>query len=434
MFQALYTKKTISDMPTLFRIESIASDGMWYSLSKWQKLAKVTEEELEEYVATALASGRIVQSPTGTRSFRMPVDSVRAFYAENNLDIETTQLFDFAFPPRIWNGKTEPEGFLESPVREIGVVSFVVDRITAQAVEDNLRGVAKVREVEPGKYKAYGLNSAYIKERVIEAVEENCGMSAPNTKVYSRKISKRREMSDFDPAFSRELVNFYKEFGKSLVKQSAKTISIFIPSPEEQDAQVLMWILEAIEKFDESASVPFPGYLDTVLRRWPYNLPGQFLGKELSQFQKDRARAIESLKNLHGGDIVFSHQAIATEMGVTYTHFIDLEEKHKAWIGTKNAEPLIREDRNEEKTGSNTESMTMQASTASSSSAMSNRITIAAVRAAMNTGQFDDCIALSGQIDSGEIVPETISSLSNVFVEDFSQQLTDILPALRASR
>ena len=166
-------------------------------------------------------------------------------------------------------------------------------------------------------------------------------MKSENTKVYSRQISRRREMIDFDPKFAFSLVNFYKELGKSFVKTSEKTISIYISSPEEQDAQVLMWVLEAIEKFDESASVPFPGYPDNVLKRWPYNLPSYFLGKELSQFQKDRAKAIDELKDEFGAEQVFSYEDIADKMGISQDYFYDLEEKHKAWIGTKNAEASI---------------------------------------------------------------------------------------------
>ena len=78
-----------------------------------------------------------------------------------------------------------------------------------------------------------------------------------------------------------------------------------------------MWVLEAIEKFHESASVPFPGYLDNVLKCWPYNLPSYFLGKELSQFQKDRAKAIDVIKNEFGAEQVFSYEDIADKMGMS---------------------------------------------------------------------------------------------------------------------
>lgn len=423
MIKALYNKTTLAKQPTLFRIEAVISDGMWYSLSKWQEIAGVEEEELTEYVEKALKDGTIAQSPTGSRSYRMPAQSIIQWYKKQNINMNDCQLLDFSFPPRIWNGYTEPEGFLSAPVREIGVVSFVVDEHTAQEVRKSLKGIARVRESEPGKYKAYGLNATYIKEKVIEAVEANCGMKAENTKVYSRQISKRREMIDFNDKFASKLVEFYKELGKSFVKSSEKTISIFISSPEEQDAQILMWVLEAIEKFDESASVPFPGYLDNVLKRWPYNLPNQFLGKELSQFQKDRARAIETLKEEYGHDLVFSYEDIAKEMGVDCNYFYDLEEKHKAWIGTKNAEPLMWEDRGEEKTDSETESIMEPTVRGSSDRELSHKISLSAIECALETGRFDDCVSITNQIDSGDTYTDNISLLSEEFIVKFAEKM-----------
>lgn len=425
MHNALYTKSTLLKQSKRFRIEAVISDGMWYSLSKWQEVSSVEEYELLDYVEKALAEGVIVQSPTGSRSYRMPAESIVKWYNDNDIELHgEQQLLDFSFPPKIWAGMTEPEGFLKAPVREIGVVSFIVDEKTAAEVKKALRGIAKVRESEPGKYRAYGLNSNYIKERVIETVELNCGMKSENTKVYSRQISRRREMIDFDPKFASSLVNFYKELGKSFVKTSEKTISIYISSPEEQDAQVLMWVLEAIEKFDESASVPFPGYLDNVLKRWPYNLPSYFLGKELSQFQKDRAKAIDELKDEFGAEQVFSYEDIADKMGMSQDYFYDLEEKHKAWIGTKNAEPLFWEDKGEEKTDEATESVMTSKARNDSDKELSHNISFAAVKSAVETGKFDDCIILSNQVDSGEVMSNLNSLLGSDFIEKFAEKIS----------
>lgn len=422
MHNALYTKSSLSKQPVRFRIEAVISDGMWYSLSKWQEVSNVEEDELLDYVEEALEKGVIVQSPTGSRSYRMPAESIINWYNDNNIDLYgEQQLLDFSFPPKIWAGMTEPEGFLKAPVREIGIVSFLVDKKSAEGVKKALKGIAKVRESEPGKYRAYGLNANYIKERVVEAIELNCGLKSENTKVYSRQISKRREMIDFDPKFAANLVNFYKELGKNFVKTSEKTISIYIPSLEEQDAQVLMWVLEAIEKFDESASVPFPGYLDNVLKRWPYNLPSYFLGKELSQFQKDRAKAIEELKTEFGEEQVFTYEDIADKMHMGHDYFFDLEEKHKAWIGTKNAEPLFWEDKGEEKTDESTESVMSLGVREDSNKELSNTISVSAIKSAIETGRFDDCIILTNQVDSGEVSTNLNSMLGSDFIEKFAQ-------------
>lgn len=421
--ESIFTKKTLYKKPERFRIEAIASDGMWYSIGKWRKMARVDESTLKSYIDEALADGTIVRSPTGAQSYRMPVESIAAWYEENGFSLTSdVQLLDFVFPPRIWDGITEPEGFLQAPVREVAMVSFVAIPEIAHKVADELRGIARVREEETGKYKAYGLNATYIKDIVSQVIErENSRYERgrePFSKVYSRQVSTRREMVDFGAEFAKQLVLFYRNFGKSLVKSSSKTIDIFIPNPEEQDAQILTWVLEAIEKFDESASVPFSGYLDTVLKRWPYNLPGEYLGKELSVFQKGRARAISELKADSGEDEKsFSNQEIAEKMGVDMEYFADLEEKHRAWVGVKNAESLVWDNRNEEKQPSeNFSSSTSPQSTPISNKRVCSSISRAAIEAALETGDFADCWRVTHFIDSGEKQGQVISSLSPRYV------------------
>lgn len=425
MFKSLFTKRTLAKQSSIFRIEAIISDGMWYSLTKWQKMSNVTEEELLDYVEKSLENGVIVQSPTGAKSYRMPIESIKQWYKKNGFDLGKDQVLDFVFKPRIWNDKTEPEGFLEAPVREIGVVSFIVDEDTVKEVKQALRGIARVRESEPGKYRAYGLNSTYIKKITLDVINKNCGIVRGETKIYSRQISKRREMVDFDKKFAEQLVLFYKDFGKNLVKQSSKTISIFIPNQDEQEAQILMWVLEAIEKFDETASVPFSGYLDNVLKRWPYNLPNSFLGKELSQFQKDRAKAIGRLKYSYDDkDMIFSHEEIAEEMDVSFSYFSEMEEKHRTWIGTKNPEPLMWEDNGDEKTNINSSSVSnFETRRGVSDRALAHIISLSAVKTAIDTGLFHQCYQLTSQIDSGVISPEVIDSLDSSFVSTLGKYI-----------
>ena len=85
-----------------------------------------------------------------------------------------------------------------------------------------------------------------------------------------------------------------------------------------------------------------------------------------------------------------------------HDYFFDLEEKHKAWIGTKNAEPLFWEDKGEEKTDESTESVMSLGVREDSNKELSNTISVSAIKSAIETGRFDDCIILTNQVDSGE--------------------------------
>lgn len=415
-----YTKETFKNLPTEFKIGAIISDGMWYSLPKWRKMAKVTEEEINAWVETHLADGSLVQSPTGAKSFRFPLESIEEWYEENNI-VLGSQLIDFIFPPRIWDGRTEAEGFLEAPLREIGIVSYsATSRVSSEVVEA-LRGVAKVREFEPGRYKAYCLNAAYAKEIIEDVLKKHPAVS--ESKTYSRSEAKRRELADFSDEFAKGLVMFYKVFGKSLVKKEMETIRIYLPEIEDQDSQITLWVLTAIEKFDESSSVPFSGYLNSVLKRWPYDLPATHLGKDLSAFQRQRSRAIEALKTKVGEDRNFTNVELAGAMELDQTSFNDLEEKHRVWTKSRSATTLTWEESADEKLVDTNLSGEFGGVTTASDIALAHKLSLAVIQTAINTEAYEDAFSIISQIDSSELNLVKIKEVSPSFIQELGSVL-----------
>lgn len=413
-----YTKETLKQEPVDFRIGAIISDGMWYSLPKWRKLAKVTEDEITAWIDENLANGRLEQASTGAKSYRFPLESIHAWYAENDRDV-TGQLLDFIFPPRIWDKMTETEGFLTAPLREIGIVSFSATIETAKAVTEALYGVARVREFEPGRYKAYCLNASYAREIIgnkIKELKEDTGK-----KIYSRSEAKRREMADFSRDFGDGIVVFYKDFAKTLVKKEMETIKIFLPDPEDQDSQILMWVLMAIEKFDELTAVPFSGYLNSVLRRWPYDLPASHLGKDLSTFQRQRSRAVTALKEVHG-ERTFSNTELAVFMEMDLSKFNELEEKHRTWTRAQNATTLTWEENSDEKTISSNISGGI-GNTAASDLQMANKLSLSVIKAALLTEEYEDAFTMISQIDIAELNLNKIQTLSEPFIIELGRLL-----------
>ena len=407
-----FTKDTLKDEPVDFRIGAIISDGMWYSLPKWRKLARVTEAEINDWIDDHLADGSLLQSATGAKSYRFPFESIYRWYDAHGLDVQG-QLVDFVFPPRIWDGMTETEGFLSVPLREIGIVSFSASNSAAIEVIQALRGVAKVREFEPGRYKAYCMNASYARtiiEDELLRINEDSGR-----KMYSRSEAKRREMADFTTEFANGLVMFYKEFGKTLVKKEMDTIRIFLPEVEDQDSQILMWVLTAIEKFDESTSVPFSGYLNSVLRRWPYDLPAMHLGKDLSSFQRQRSRAVTALRE-ETGAANFSNTQLASHMELDQSKFDDLEEKHMFWTKKQNATTLTWEENADEK---QVRSSLMGGNENTATDVhLANKLSYAVVQAALNTEQYDDAFSIISQIDISEINMGKIRAVSETFIQE----------------
>lgn len=409
--RALYTRKTFYLQPVEFRIGAIVSDGMWYSLPKWRKLAKCSEEEINNWIEKKLASGELEQAKTGAKSFRYSLDSIKNWYSENEIPFGA-QIIDFLFPPRIWDEKTEVEGFLEAPLRTISIVSFSIsNKEIANSIIDGLRGVARVREVEPGQYKAYGLDSAYIKSK-IEGLSQG-----QIQKTYARSEARRRELIDFSPKFAHGLMQFYNQFGKALVKPIMNTIKIFLPDPEDQNSQVTLWVIAAIEKFDESSAVPFSGYLNSVLHRWPYDLPANHLGKDLSSFQRERSKAIKKLGAGEEEPKTHSHEAIASEMGLSINEFMESEEKHQIWMKTQTASTLTWSESSEEKQVEANLSGDFTSTSVDTDILLANSISKATVAAAIESRSFEEAFFVISQIDTPELDIAQLRNLSEGFVK-----------------
>lgn len=416
--KALFTRKTFYTQPVEFRIGAIVSDGMWYSLPKWRKLAKCTEAEINEWVERNLANGRLIQAKTGAKSYRLSLPVLREWYAENNIEQET-QIIDFLFPPRIWDERTEVEGFLEAPLRTISIVSFnVTDNEVANRIIEGLRGYARVREVEAGQYKAYGLDAGVIKS----IIDENA--QGHPIKTYARSEAKRRELIDFTPKFANGLVSFYSQFGKALVKPIMNTIRIFLPDPEDQNSQVTMWVIAAIEKFDETSAVPFSGYLNSVLHRWPYDLPSDHLGKDLSNFQRERAKVIKEL-DAEAGDtrVTHSHEVIAKRMGLATNVFLEFEEKHQIWIKTQMASTLTWDETSEEKQVTSNLSGNFTGASVDTDVALANKISYAAINAALESKRFSDAYFVISQVDTPELNLDQLRNLPADFVKALTLHL-----------
>lgn len=416
--KALFTRKTFYTQPVEFRIGAIVSDGMWYSLPKWRKLAKCTEAEINEWVERNLANGRLIQAETGAKSYRLSLPVLREWYEENNIEQET-QIIDFLFPPRIWDDMTEVEGFLQAPLRIISIVSFNVNDLeVANRIIEGLRGYARVREVDSGQYKAYGLDAGVIKS----IIDQNA--QGHPIKTYARSEAKRRELIDFSPKFAHGLVQFYSQFGKALVKPIMNTIRIFLPDPEDQNSQVTMWVISAIEKFDETSAVPFSGYLNSVLHRWPYDLPSDHLGKDLSNFQRERAKAIKILDDEAGDNrVAHSHEEIAKRMGLSTTTFMEFEEKHQIWIKTQMASTLTWDETSEEKQVTTNLSGDFSGGAVDMDVALANKISYAAINAAIESKKFGDAYFVISQVDTPELNLDQLRNLPPDFVKALTMYL-----------
>lgn len=406
-------RKQFNAQDDIWKIEAVIHDGNWYDPEKWAKVAKVDEKTLLAWIE----DNKDILIESGLGSYRVGYDEIIRWYEQEDIDVEES-IVPSNFPPKLWGGTTETDVFFNAPRRRVGTISFKVDNneILDRCVEI-LKGVGKVMPDEGGRYRAYGLSAIHMKNLLSKGLTES---EFESLDIKTRAILLQRELIDLPPEWLSEAITFYANtFAPSILKSAMSTISIYLPNKEDIHSQIVIWVITAMKKFDENASVPFSGYLSSVLRHWPYNLPNEFLGKDLAEFQRERKKAIELIKEegYKGNNI--SIETLAEKMDIPKDEYIELNSEHENWLAEKNATALTWEDSANEKKG---ELLGSEAAVKVDVEKMAT-ISLAAVRAGIETKDWDSMITVISQIDKSDIDKDINEKLSSEFLVSFAKNL-----------
>lgn len=406
-------RKQFNAQDDIWKIEAVIHDGNWYDPEKWAKVAKVDKKTLLAWIE----DNKDILIESGLGSYRVGYDEIIRWYEQEGIDVEES-IVPSNFPPKLWGGTTETDVFFNAPRRRVGTISFKVDNneILDRCVEI-LKGVGKVMPDEGGRHRAYGLSAIHMKNLLSKGLTES---EFESLDIKTRAILLQRELVDLPPEWLSEAITFYANtFAPSILKSAMSTISIYLPNKEDIHSQIVVWVITAMKKFDENASVPFSGYLSSVLRHWPYDLPNEFLGKDLAKFQRERKKAIELVKEEgYKGDNI-SIETLAEKMDIPKDEYIELNSEHENWLAEKNATTLTWEDSANEKKG---KLLGSEAAVKVDIEKMAT-ISLAAVRAGIETKDWDSMIAVISQIDKSDIDQDINEKLSSEFLVSFAKNL-----------
>jgi len=406
-------RKQFNAQDDIWKIEAVIHDGNWYDPEKWAKVAKVDKKTLLAWIE----DNKDILIESGLGSYRVGYDEIIRWYEQEGIDVEES-IVPSNFPPKLWGGTTETDVFFNAPRRRVGTISFKVDNneILDRCVEI-LKGVGKVMPDEGGRYRAYGLSAIHMKNLLSKGLTES---EFESLDIKTRAILLQRELVDLPPEWLSEAITFYANtFAPSILKSAMSTISIYLPNKEDIHSQIVVWVITAMKKFDENASVPFSGYLSSVLRHWPYDLPNEFLGKDLAKFQRERKKVIELIKEEgYKGDNI-SIETLVEKMDISKDEYIELNSEHENWLAEKNATTLTWEDSANEKKG---ELLGSEAAVKVDVEKMAT-ISLAAVRAGIETKDWDSMITVISQIDKSDIDKDINEKLSSEFLVSFAKNL-----------
>lgn len=399
-----------------WRIEAVIHDGSWYTVRKWAKLSKVKDNDIHEWIENNKAKTDLIHM---NDSYRLGYDEIMRWY-DDQPDIELDdRLVPNNFPPKIWDGQTEAEALINVPKRQVTEVSLTPNtKELKEKCQDILRGTAILRLYKHGSYRACGLSRKFIISKLQRGLtREEFEIVNPGRKT----IMHYRELSDFSEEFLENALKFYVPFAKTLLRSRMSTLKIYLPTQGDIDMQVAIWIMTALRKFDEQQPVPFSGYLSRVLSFWPYDLPDEILGKELSTFQRNKRKIMN--KWIHEtGDSHMPDDEIISRMKIDKDTYLRLTKEYQSWLYEHNATQLTWENSSNEKMSD----YIWDENEDSHNSELSHKIAIGLMDAALKTENFSEAFKIINTL--GSVSEEDYASLQNIN-NDFKQYLWEAIQA-----
>lgn len=399
-----------------WRIEAVIHDGSWYTVRKWAKLSKVKDNDIHEWIENNKEKTDLIHM---NDSYRLGYDEIMRWY-DNQPDIELDdRLVPNNFPPKIWDGQTEAEALINVPKRQVTEVSLTPNtKELKEKCQDILRGTAILRLYKHGSYRACGLSRKFIISKLQRGLtREEFEIVNPGRKT----IMHYRELSDFSEEFLENALKFYVPFAKTLLRSRMSTLKIYLPTQGDIDMQVAIWIMTALRKFDEQQPVPFSGYLSRVLSFWPYDLPDEILGKELSTFQRNKRKIMN--KWIHEtGDSHMPDDEIISRMKIDKDTYLRLTKEYQSWLYEHNATQLTWENSSNEKMSD----YIWDENEDSHNSELSHKIAIGLMDAALKTENFSEAFKIINTL--GSVSEEDYASLQNIN-NDFKQYLWEAIQA-----
>ena len=407
-------RKKFNAKDELWRIEAVIHDGNWYDFDKWKRVAKVKDEQtLLDYIE----ANQDILIKSEQDSYRVGYDEIVRWYAQEGLDTKES-IVPNNFPPKLWGNTTETDVFLNAPRRRAGTVSFQADSDEIlKRCEEILKGTGKIMPDVGGRHRAFGLSAAHMKNLLSKGLTES---EFESLDLKTRSILLQRELVDLPSDWLAEALTFYANtFAPSILKSSMSTISIYLPDRHDIHSQIVIWVITAMKKFNEDASVPFSGYLSSVLRHWPYDLPNEYLGKDLAKFQRDKKRAIDEAQSGEYEGQEVPVEVLMDIMKMDKKEYLGLNSEHENWLATKNATTLTWEDSANEKKGE----LLGQGNSSEVDYSTLAKISLAAVKAGVDTADWDSTEYLISNIDESDIPAEISEVLSPEYLAYFAHYL-----------
>jgi DNA-directed RNA polymerase specialized sigma subunit len=263
------------------------SDGQWHPEYKIKK--QVKNSQVLNVLQELNSKGILIAG--NNNSFRMNGTNLTVWREITDFDKKDTP----RYTPRFFGGILEDDGWLLAPLHNNNLIHFRMKYNISQDVLKNLLGDISLTRSEDGLYRVLCKENGKELYELIKNFENEEGQ-----KVFSgvrlEENVKRRNMNDLPKKFASDLCVYYGNFAKVLLRPNMSSITKHISDTDDIQQQIYIWVIDAVQRYDHTTSIPFAAYLGKMLGKWVFNLNRQSFGRNIADVELKHSRAANKFR------------------------------------------------------------------------------------------------------------------------------------------
>lgn len=279
--------------PLLTELLDTMSNGQWHVKSKIRSLhRKATKlEQFPVLLDTLVEQGHFLYGKHASyESYRMTRPALEQW---RTLRGQTARERDFT-APRIFGGILEDDLWAQIPIQTHDIIHFRDNENAYYYALEVIKGQGKIVRDYTGLIQIYTLNGQPISEKL-----KHLSKHYPQTSITSVRLteqSKRRDINLIPNEFLHEFFKYYGIVAHTYLRSHYNVIIKHLPDRDELQQQLYLWIIDAIQRYDEKRYIPFAAFLHTCLAKWVHNLSRKAYGRTIADSELKLARAKAKLE------------------------------------------------------------------------------------------------------------------------------------------
>jgi len=268
------------------------SDGQWhpeYKIKREVGNPKVLETLKDLNEKDLIISGE-------NNSFRMNGEVLTTWREITDFKHKNTP----RYTPRFFGDILEDDGWTLAELKSYDLIHFRINgNISKEEIETIINKAGSVARGEDGLYRIFVQGDGSETYDLIKNWKSD-DQSDNFTGVRLEKNVKRRDLKDLPHRFTADLCKYYGNFAKVLLRPNMTSITKHIADPDDIQQQIYLWVIDAIQRYDHTTSIPFAAYLGKMLSKWVFNLNRQSFGRHIADTELKHSRAINQFRSEHG--------------------------------------------------------------------------------------------------------------------------------------